>query len=124
MHMVKPQSDAARRVLCVIPECDDAGVPADAIWRRYVAGHCAGHGSHSAVPVPHSPRHAVRPFTGFVVRVGKRSSARGAGRPRSSGAARGNACGQKTACPLIRLGSQVEKNGMYVTTLIALKIAR
>ncbi|PRH30429.1 hypothetical protein C6T53_06470 [Burkholderia multivorans] len=31
---------------------------------------------------------------------------------------------QNTACPLIRLGSQVEKNGMYVTMLIALKIAR
>lgn len=31
---------------------------------------------------------------------------------------------QNTACPLIRLGSHVEKNGMYVTMLIALKIAR
>jgi|GEM_PF-5539839 len=31
---------------------------------------------------------------------------------------------QNTACPLIRLGSHVEKNGMYVTILIALKIAR
>ncbi len=32
--------------------------------------------------------------------------------------------GQNTAWPLIRLGSQVEKNGIYVTMLIALKIAR
>lgn len=31
---------------------------------------------------------------------------------------------QNTACPLIRLGSHVEKNGMCVTMLIALKIAR
>ncbi|GLZ16627.1 hypothetical protein Bpla01_01570 [Burkholderia plantarii] len=31
---------------------------------------------------------------------------------------------QNTGCPLMMLGSQVEKNGMYVTMLIALKIAR
>ncbi|TWC75593.1 hypothetical protein FBX98_104253 [Burkholderia sp. SJZ115] len=31
---------------------------------------------------------------------------------------------QNTGCPLITLGSQVEKNGQYVTILIALKIAR
>ncbi len=49
---------------------------------------------------------------------------RGAGPPRSSGAATGHTRRQNTACPLIRLGSHVEKNGMYVTMLIALKIAR
>lgn len=42
----------------------------------------------------------------------------------SSGAATGETRAQNTACPLMRLGSQVEKNGMYVTMLIALKIAR
>lgn len=31
---------------------------------------------------------------------------------------------QNTGCPLIRLGSQVENDGKYVTILIALKIAR
>jgi hypothetical protein len=32
--------------------------------------------------------------------------------------------GQKTGCPLIRLGNHVENIGTYVTMLMALKIAR
>jgi hypothetical protein len=36
---------------------------------------------------------------------------------------RRHAVDQYTGCPLIRLGSHVEKNGRYVTMLIALKIA-
>lgn len=49
----------------------------------------------------------------------------GAGRFASSGAAAMRVTNgvQYTGCPLIRLGSQVEKNGRYVTMLIALKIA-
>lgn len=44
--------------------------------------------------------------------------------PESSGAASGEIAAQNTACPLMTLGSHVEKNGRYVTMLIALKIAR
>ncbi len=63
-----------------------------------------------------------------MARQARRACNRGAGPPRSSGAATGETRNaqrnQNTACPLIRLGSHVEKNGMYVTMLIALKIAR
>lgn len=58
---------------------------------------------------------------------GHRKNDRGAGQPRSSGAAVGRSMrpeNQNTACPLMTLGSHVEKNGRYVTMLIALKIAR
>ncbi|CAB5279779.1 hypothetical protein IST455A_05550 [Burkholderia multivorans] len=61
----------------------------------------------------------------FGIRWRQRKKRGGAGRFASSGAAARRVANgvQYTGCPLIRLGSQVEKNGRYVTMLIALKIA-